>query len=49
MILGSIDDIHRHAAQIIAQAVNGDTMPLGNETDMTREERQKLGAFLLNR
>jgi uncharacterized membrane protein len=49
VILGSIDDIRRHAAQIMIQAVNGDTMPLGNETGMTRLERQKLGAFLANR
>jgi uncharacterized membrane protein len=49
VVLGSVDDIRRHAAQVVAQAVNGDTMPLGNETGMTREERQKLGAFLLNR
>ena len=32
--------------QILAQAVNGDAMPLGNETGMTAEERQKLGAWL---
>ena len=49
VVLGSVDDIRRHGDQILAQAVNGDTMPLGNETGMTREERQKLGAFLLNR
>ena len=33
----------------MAQAVNGDAMPLGNETGMTEEERRKLGAFLLSR
>jgi len=49
VILGSLDDVRRHAAQIVAQTVNGDAMPLGNETGMTRQERQKLGAFLLNR
>jgi uncharacterized membrane protein len=49
VVLGSIDDIRKHAAQIMVQAVNGDTMPLGNETGMTREERDKLGAFLMNR
>ena len=49
VILNSPDDIRRHAAQVLAQTVNGDAMPLGNETGMTREERQKLGAFLLNR
>ena len=30
----------------MAQAVNGDAMPLGNETGMTDDERQKLGAWL---
>jgi uncharacterized membrane protein len=49
VVLGSIADIRKHAAQIMVQAVNGDTMPLGNETGMTREERDKLGAFLMNR
>ncbi len=49
VVLGSVDDLRRNADQILAQAVNGDAMPLGNETGMTEEERQKLGAFLLNR
>ena len=33
----------------MAQAVTGDTMPLGNESGMTLEERRKLGAFLISR
>jgi uncharacterized membrane protein len=49
VVLGSIADIRKHAAQIMVQAVNGDTMPIGNETGRTREERDKLGAFLMNR
>ena len=49
VVLGTVDDIRRHAAQILAQAVNGDAMPLGNETVMTPEERRMLGAFLVNR
>jgi uncharacterized membrane protein len=49
VILGSVDDVRRYADQIMAQTVNADTMPLGNETGMTEEERRKLGAFLLNR
>jgi uncharacterized membrane protein len=49
VVLGSIDDIRKHAAQIMVQAVNGDTMPLGNETGMTRQERDEVGAFLMNR
>ncbi len=49
VILTSIPDIVLHKDQIIAQAVNSDTMPLGNETHITEEERQKLGAFLMSR
>ena len=46
VIIGSIDQIRSHADQIMAQAVNSTTMPLGNETGMTADERQKLGAWL---
>ncbi len=49
VVFGSVADIRSHADQIMAQAVNGDAMPLGNETGMTEEERRKLGAFLLSR
>ena len=49
VVLGTIDDIRRHAEQIMAQTVNGDAMPLGNETAMTPDERQLLGAYLTNR
>ncbi len=49
VILTSIPDIVLHKDQILAQAVNSDTMPLGNETHITEEERQKLGAFLMSR
>ena len=49
VILTSIPDIVLHKDQILAQAVNSDTMPLGNETHMTEAERQKLGAFLMSR
>jgi uncharacterized membrane protein len=48
VVLTSLDDIRKHADQIMAQAVHGDTMPLGNETHITAEERQELGAWLLN-
>jgi uncharacterized membrane protein len=49
VVLTSIAEVRRHGDQILDQAVFGDTMPLGNETGMTYEERQKLGAFLLNK
>jgi uncharacterized membrane protein len=49
LVFASAADLRAHAAQIMAQAVNSNTMPLGNETGITTEERQKLGAFLMNR
>ncbi len=49
VVLTTVDDIRRHAEGIMAQAVNGDAMPLGNETAMTPDERRLLGAYLLNR
>ena len=49
VVLVSIDDIRRNGQQILAQAVNGDAMPLGNETGITPDERRALGAFLVNR
>ena len=39
-------DIRKHAAAIKKTAVDTDTMPLGNETKMTPEERQVLGAWI---
>jgi uncharacterized membrane protein len=49
IVFASVADLRAHAPQVMAQAVNSNTMPLGNETGMTTEERQKLGAFLMNR
>ncbi|MCP8937694.1 urate hydroxylase PuuD [Alsobacter sp. SYSU M60028] len=46
VMLDSVAGIKRNAPQIMAQAVQGRAMPLGNETGMTDEERAKLGAFL---
>jgi uncharacterized membrane protein len=48
IVLGTIADLRRFAGPIIARAVTGDTMPLGNQTGMTADERRSLGAFLLN-
>ena len=49
VILTSVPEIVLHKEQILAQAVNSNTMPLGNETGITEAERQKLGAFLASR
>jgi uncharacterized membrane protein len=49
VILTSVELIRRHGAKIIEQAVQSDAMPLGDETGMTTEERQRLGAFIQTR
>jgi len=46
VLLTSTDQLVQHKDQIIAQAVQGNTMPLGNETKMTEDERKELGAWL---
>lgn len=42
----SLDEIIRHSDAIRSQAVIGQAMPLGNETEMTMQERQNLGLWL---
>jgi uncharacterized membrane protein len=37
--------LRRYAKEIIAQVVVERAMPLGNQTDMTDEERDRLGAW----
>lgn len=49
VVLLTIGDVIRNKEQVLAQAVNGDAMPLGNETEMTEQERAALGAFLVGR
>ena len=39
-------DIKTHAQRILTQSVLTDTMPLGNKTGMTPEERRLLGAWI---
>lgn len=46
VILDTIDNLRRHKAQIMVQAVNNNAMPLGNKTEMTDDERARLGAWL---
>ena len=46
VVLTGLAEIRQHKDQVMAQAVNSHTMPLGNETGMTDAERQKLGAWL---
>jgi uncharacterized membrane protein len=43
--LDSIEGLRRYAKEIVIQVVTERAMPLGNETDMTDEERNRLGAW----
>jgi uncharacterized membrane protein len=44
--LATVADLRRHGEMVLLQAVRTKTMPLGNETGMTDEERARLGAWL---
>jgi uncharacterized membrane protein len=44
--LETIEALRRYAAQVQSQAVRSKSMPLGNKTGMTMEERAKLGAWI---
>jgi uncharacterized membrane protein len=46
IVLETLADIRRNAAAIKEQVVEGRSMPLGNETDMSDEEREALGRWL---
>jgi uncharacterized membrane protein len=46
VMLDTLDGLRRHKPQIIVQAISNAAMPLGNKTEMTDEERAKLGAWL---
>jgi uncharacterized membrane protein len=47
VMLETIDELRRYAAQIEAQAVRNKAMPPGNETGMTEEDRIKLGGWII--
>ena len=49
IVLETIDDLHRHAELVAKFTVQTRTMPLGNETEMTDEERAQLGAWIDDR
>ena len=42
----SLDQIRAHTSTIVAQSVLSTTMPMGNETGMTQDERDILGSWL---
>ncbi|GAA0781345.1 cysteine desulfurase [Roseibium denhamense] len=44
--LETVEHLRRYADLVMAQAVQSDAMPLGNETGMTQEERDLLGTWI---
>lgn len=46
VMFDNLDEVHANAKRILAQAVIGKSMPLGNLTEMTDEERGKLGQWI---
>jgi uncharacterized membrane protein len=46
MRIETLADLRQYARLVRVQAVQSNAMPLGNETRMTLDERQKLGAWL---
>jgi uncharacterized membrane protein len=44
--LETLEDLRTHAARVHQQAIATDIMPLGNETAMSAEEREKLSRWL---
>lgn len=46
VVLTTIPDLRRFHERVEIQAVRGDAMPLGNETGMTDNEREALGAWI---
>ena len=45
-MLDTPEEIQLYASKIEQQAVLSKIMPLGNTTEMTEEERQRLGAWI---
>lgn len=46
VVLNSADSIRKYKNLIMSNAVQAETMPLSNETNMTTQEREQLGAWL---
>jgi uncharacterized membrane protein len=49
IILETMDQIASHAPQIMIQVVTNRVMPLGNQTGMTDQERDRLAAWIEGR
>ena len=46
VILETLSDVQKYKAQVYAQSVSSQAMPVGNLTQMTLEERAILGHWL---
>ena len=46
LVLDSYAHVSAASARIKSRAVDTETMPLGNTTHMTRDDRRKLGAWI---
>ena len=46
IVLETIADLRKSAARVLEQAVEDRTMPLGNETEMTDEDRETLARWI---
>ena len=46
VVLESVDQLRKHAPLILTQTVQNKAMPLGNQTGMTEEDRQKIGQWI---
>lgn len=49
VLLETVPQIAANAARIMTQVVVNRAMPLGNETDMTDEERDRVAAWIESR
>jgi len=49
IMLETIEQVSRNAAKIMTQVVVERAMPLGNETEMTDEERARIAAWIERR
>jgi uncharacterized membrane protein len=46
VVLETVDDLKKHAVTIYVQTVQTRAMPLGNQTEMSEDERGVLGRWL---
>ena len=46
IVLETVADLKRFAPQVVAQTVVNKAMPMGNQTVMTEDERQQIGAWI---